>query len=79
MMTEPTVPVDDTSLALIEDALNASLELDNDGEPVVIGAAFSMNRLLEFWSGDVRHDRLPVLLHRDDIIRALIGEIRRIR
>lgn len=74
------VPVDDTSLALIEDATNASLEINSDGEPAVIGAEFSMNRLLEFWSGyDADSTDTPVLLGRDDIIRALIGEIRRLR
>lgn len=75
-----TIPVDDTSLALIEDATNATLEINSDGEPVVMGAEFSMNRLLEFWSGyNADSTDTPVLLTRDDIIRALIDEIRRIR
>ena len=83
------VPVDEASLALIEDALNAGFECDEEGNHALVGAEFSINQLLMFWSGydnsrliqiDERWSEYPdPVLTRDDIIRALINEIRRIR
>lgn len=55
-MSLPPVPLDDVALAQLEHALGASLTFDaEDGsqldEPRVIRAEYTLNTLLEFWSG----------------------------
>ena len=55
-MTLPPVPLDDIALSQLEHALGASLTFDaEDGSeldaPRVIHADYTLNTLLEFWSG----------------------------
>ena len=56
-MTLPPVPLDEIALAQLEHALGASITFDSeDGtieldEPRVIHADYTLNTLLEFWSG----------------------------
>lgn len=80
----PVVPVDEDSLRLLTEALDSVIMEDGSrtGE-------FSLHRLLEFWSGydetqltQVDEDVFVyegVLLHPNDIIRALVNEIRNLR
>lgn len=80
-----TVPLDDMSLGLMLEAMNTAL----DGNHELVGGTITMNQLLNFWSGYDKAKELdegenmsyyphPVLM-RDDIIRALIEEIRTLR
>lgn len=77
-------PVDDITLAHLEHALDTSL--DENFEPV--GGEFTLLRLLEFLSGydetmNVNNEdvwEIPITMYsKDDVIRALIAEIRRLR
>jgi len=83
------VPVDEQSLRLLKESLDASYDVDDAGEHVLVGAEFSLHRLLEFWSGydksklvltegDVYEYSEP-LIHTNDVIRALVSEIERLR
>ncbi len=83
------VPVDDMSLGLMFEAMNTAYDCDEDGNHVLVGGTITMNQLLNFWSGYNKSKELdegdnmsyyphPVLM-RDDIIRALIEEIRTLR
>lgn len=84
-MSNLTIPLDDASLTLLLEALDASL--GDDGS--VVGADFTLSRLLEFWSGydesklvqisDDVYEHPEAVLHPNDVIRALIHEIRRLR
>jgi len=62
MGTERPFPVDDFTLDQVEHALDARLTMV-DGEPVVVGADFSLPKLLEFMSG---YDPSKVVPLRDD-------------
>lgn len=44
-------PVDESTLNNIKHALGARLDDIGDGNPVVVGADFTLSRLLEFYSG----------------------------
>lgn len=83
MNEELVVPVDDSSLALILEALNTSYDLDEDRNPVLVGGAFTLTQLLDFWSGYSaalkEGTEPPVILSLPDVIRALIEEIQRLR
>jgi hypothetical protein len=46
----PSFPVDDVTLAAIEHALGGALEMRDD-LPVLVGADFSLDTLLDFLSG----------------------------
>jgi hypothetical protein len=89
------VPVDDSALNLLEDALDYHfVGEDENGDPIGSGE-FSMYQLLEFWSGydeskEVQEGysqegvRLTYyaggpILTHKDVIQALIDEIRRLR
>lgn len=84
-----TVPVDDMSLGLMLEAMNTAYDCDEDGNHVLVGGTITMNQLLNFWSGYDKtqevdeSDNMSVyphpVLHRDDIIRALIEEVRTLR
>lgn len=85
-------PVDDVTLSLVSQALNTHFEVI-DGEHVISGGEFTLNRLLEFLSGyDVhRQDQeiaedgsvvnvYPgVIYSKEDVIKALINEVLRLR
>lgn len=89
-MTETIrVPLDDMSLGLMLEAMDTGLDCDEDGNHVLVGGTITMNQLLNFWSGYDKAKELdegenmsyyphPVLM-RDDIIRALIEEVRALR
>lgn len=87
-MTLGPFPVDDATLGALEHALDATLTFTPDGEPVVVGAEYSLGRLLEWLSGpsEVLEDPETPLVTRvqpaystSDALRALIGEVRRLR
>lgn len=81
----PPFPVDDDVLDRIEEAMNTRL----DGENRPVGGEFTLPRLLDFYSGydptkeieiDEHISEYPdPLYHRDDVISALIAEVRRLR
>lgn len=84
-----TVPLDDISLGLMLEAMDTAYACDENGNHFLVGGTITMNQLLEFWSGYDKAKELdegenmsyyphPVLM-RDDIIRALIEEIRTLR
>lgn len=84
-----TVPVDEQSLRLLKESLDAAYEVNDEGEHVLAGAEFSLHQLLQFWSGydkskliqtgtDIYEYPDPVI-HTHDVIRALIEEIERLR
>lgn len=84
-----TVPIDEQSLRLLKEALDASYEVNETGEHVLVGAEFSLHQLLEFWSGydksklvlvkgDVYEYPEP-MIHTNDVVRALVSEIERLR
>jgi hypothetical protein len=50
-MTGERFPVDDFTLDQVEHALGARLAVDSDGTHSVVGADFSLSKLLEFLSG----------------------------
>lgn len=89
-----TLPLDDATLTLIEEALNAGYEVDENGTHRLVGAEFSLNQLLDFFSGyDANKavdtgeniDGIPVFEYPDpvfsthDLIRALVSEVRALR
>ena len=92
MVDELRVPVDDEALNLLESALDYHFgDPDENGDPIGIGE-FSLFQLLEFWSGydpaleepEDGNTRKTVyrggpLLGTNDVIHALIDEIRRLR
>lgn len=86
-------PVSDEVLDALEHALDGSLDVI-DGEPVLVGAEYSIHDLLDFLAGvdksnatrlDDDDDGTAVYLLHDptyslaDVIRALIAEVRRLR
>lgn len=82
-------PVDDLTLSALEHALDAAYEVDDEGTHTVVGAEFNLTQLLDFLSGydpadtaslhgNVSEHTQP-LYTRDDVIRALIAEVRRLR
>jgi hypothetical protein len=89
VVSELNVPVDDTALNLLEEAVGYHfVGEDENGDPIGSGE-FSLFELLDFWSGVDRnnitehpggvveaHD--PRLTYKD-VILALIEEIRRLR
>jgi hypothetical protein len=82
------IPVDDDSLRLVEEAIRSALRQDDPDEDPIRVEGFSLNQLLDFWSGvdrsqlvtedAVRVYRDPVL-GTDDLILALVAEVRRLR
>ncbi len=97
-MSLPPFPVDDLTLAALEHAMGGALTfegVDEDG-PRLVGADFSMSKLMEFLSGYDETKCVPVLnqydqpipdwveypgplYHHNDVIAALIAEVRRLR
>lgn len=92
--TLPSFPVDDVALDALEHALGASMTYDDDGEPQIVGAEFDLHRVLDFYSGYDPEKVVPLDLDRDppvyeyvggclyhpnDVIAALIAEVRRLR
>lgn len=47
----PDFPVDESTLNNVKHALGARLDDNGDGNPIVVGADFTLSRLLEFYSG----------------------------
>jgi hypothetical protein len=84
-----SVPTDEIALNQIEHALNTSLTLNDEGQPVRIGGEYGLSKLLEFWSGYDENKLIDLgdnwveypdtVLSREDLIRALIQEIRLLR
>jgi hypothetical protein len=88
--TLPDFPVDDVMLDLLEHALGGLYEVDDDFGTRLVGADYSLPQLLDFLSGYDPEQVVPLgggieeyvggpLYTRDDIIRALIAEVRRLR
>lgn len=89
-MSLPPFPVDECTLGNIEHALDARMSVDEEGAHHVAGADFTMPALLNFQSG---YDPALVeplgdgiveyvggeLYTRDDVIRALVAEVHRLR
>lgn len=87
----PPIPVDDNALDLIEQALDAYI--DEDGN--LAGSDFGLHRLLDFWAGYDEAKVVVIeepsegrpglseyvgsLYHPNDVIRALVNEVRRLR
>lgn len=67
-------PIDDETLDALEATLATSFTVDEDGTHILVGGELSMAALLDSMSG---HG--PAQLVRDDVIRALIAEVRRLR
>ncbi len=93
MGNDLTFPVDEIALANLKHALNGSYTLGDDGDPVLIGADFTVDSLLKFYSGYSSENEIfdgfvggietytyaGIVLSEHDIIRALIAEIERLR
>lgn len=47
----PVVPLDDAALDAIEHALPGCFEVDDDGTHRLVGADYTLDQLLQFWSG----------------------------
>jgi hypothetical protein len=89
--TLPSFPVDDVMLDAVEHALGGAYTVDPDGTHRLVGAAYSLSHLLDFLAGYEPEATVPlsdgpiveyvggVLYRPDDIIRALIAEVRRLR
>jgi hypothetical protein len=88
--TLPSFPVDDFTLRQVEHALDATYTVELDGTHVQVGADFSLSQLLDFLSGydPVRLEPTDdpnvfvysgAVYHPNDVIRALIAEVRRLR
>lgn len=70
-----SIPLDNSSLMLIYEALNVSITgEDSEGNPTLSGE-FTLPRLLEFWSGDITDGEDPVRFSKEDLIRALVVEL----
>ena len=79
-MTEKTaVPLDDHALELLLEAMNSAYEVDEHGNHTVVNGEFTVTRLLDFWSGYDARIEVPTVLTRDDVIRALIEEVKALR
>lgn len=91
--TLPPFPVTDDVLDQVEHALAAVYEVDDEGTHTVVGADFTLSKLLDFYSGVDESDGqvigdvhgIPIIEHEKpvysehDVIAALITEIRRLR
>lgn len=86
----PPFPVDDFTLDQIEHALGGAYSVTEDGTHTLVGADFSLTQLLDFLSGFDPARLEPTddpdtfvydgaVYHEDDVIRALIAEVRRLR
>jgi hypothetical protein len=89
----PPFPVDDVTLATIEHALGGAWDVDEEGNHTLVGAEFTFDRVLDFMAGIDVNDRSQVEqiddsnvyidhrphYHPNDVIRALIAEVRRLR
>lgn len=86
-------PVDDMALDAIEHALGTCTTFDEDGERQLVGGEYTLEGLLDFWSG---YDRTKSVLiddsggpalyeypdpvyHVNNLVEALVAEIRRLR
>lgn len=71
--TLSSFPVDDATLLAVEHAMAGALRLDDDGNPVLVGADYSMSDLLDFLAGCAGEDPNRELLNPADV--AVRGEI----
>jgi hypothetical protein len=92
-MTLGPFPTDETALDQIKHALGGAFTVDEDGTHHLQGADFTLNQLMEFYSGYDPEDSyqdgyigdVPLFIHTEpmyhyhDVIRALIDEIERLR
>lgn len=67
-------PVDDATLLALEHALGASQSIDEQGTSSVLEADYNIPQLLAFLAGPNEEE-----YSRDDVILALIEEIKRLR
>lgn len=88
-----SVPLDDAALNALEDALGAAYAVDDLGNSYLARGEFTLTQLLEFWSGFDKSKAVLVgnagdaeiyeypdpVLHPNDVIRALIAEVRTLR
>jgi hypothetical protein len=91
--TLPSFPVDEATLAAVEHALQGSWTVDKDGNHTLVGAEFTLQRVLDLAAGINRNDDFEhlhpvsdrvyvddrVQYTPNDIISALITETRRLR
>jgi hypothetical protein len=84
------IPLDDLTLDAIEHALGASLTYENGDydNPIVVGADFTLPKLLDFLAGqdatDGHEEDGMWICHQPsfsqkDLIRALVNEVRELR
>lgn len=83
------LPVDDVTLEAVEHALGSMLTLDDDGQPVRVGADYSLPDLLDFLAGHDASDGYEdpdgiwvchqPTYHPNQLIGALVAEVRRLR
>lgn len=90
-MSLPPIPLDDVALDLIDHALNAVYDVDDDGIHHNVGSDMTLDQLLDFWSGPSPREHIrdtaeyiPIMWRsprysEHDLIRALVAEIRRLR
>jgi len=67
----PPFPINEQSILLIREALDA--KLGENGH--IAEGEFTMPRLLEFYSGEHYREGLAVRYTRDDIIEALLNKL----
>lgn len=86
------LPLDEFALSMMEEAMEATLGIDVNGEPYLERGEFTLDSLLEFWSESGEYqfsgytsDDIPIYLRTTprfserDLIQALIDEVRRLR
>lgn len=95
-MTDPALPpfpVTDDVLDQVEHALQAAYEVDDEGTHTVVGAEFTLSKLMDFYSGVDEADGevigdvhgIPIIEYskprytEHDVIASLINEVRRLR
>lgn len=86
------LPLDEFSLGMIEEAMEATLGIDAEGLPYLERGEFTLDSLLEFWSESGEYqlegytsDDIPIYYRTTprfserDLIQALIDEVRSLR
>jgi len=64
--TLPPFPTDDFTLTQLDHALDASIDFDDDGKRIVVGADFTFSQFLDFMSG-YDPERATLIGHTDVI------------
>lgn len=78
--TLPAFPVDEGTLNVVLDSLDRGyIGNDTNHEPIRAEGTFGILDVLHLFSGPAADDPSPLTYSRDDLITALIHEIRRLR